>query len=321
MSTQVVRVVQGPTKVVGIPRAVGPQGEPGPKGPQGDPGLEGPRGPAGEPGPRGEQGLPGAPGADGAPGVQGPPGERGPKGDDGAPGADGRQGPKGDQGEPGPQGDPGPAGADGAPGPTGDPGPKGDKGDPGPAGEPGTPGADGMSPDLTIGTVTTGAPGTPAAASIGGTFPDLHLDMTIPRGDPGDGGGGAVASVNGQSGTVVLDADDVGALPAGSRTTTVLTGATGDQTVELAASARVLSLTVSAACRVRLYRSTAQRTADAAREFTTTPVGDAVLLDVLLTAAGTLWTNPVVDVARDGTEFYLRVDGTADLTITWERTA
>lgn len=67
MSTQVVQVVQGPTKVVGIPRAVGP------RGPQGDPG------PTGPPGADGENGQPGA---DGTPG---------PAGEDGAPGSDGRE--------------------------------------------------------------------------------------------------------------------------------------------------------------------------------------------------------------------------------------
>ena len=38
---------------------------------------------------------------------------------------------------------------------------------------------------LTIGTVTTGAPGSSAAASITGTAPTQTLSLTIPKGDPG----------------------------------------------------------------------------------------------------------------------------------------
>lgn len=296
MSTQVVQVVQGPTKVVSIPRAVGPQGDPGPEGPQG---------PAGEDGPRGEQGIPGPPGSDGAPGEQGPPGDRGPAGADGAPGADGPQGPKGDPGEAGPQGDPGPAGADGAPGPAGDPGPKGDPGDPGPAGadgEPGPqgdPGADGVSPDLSIGTVTTGAPGSSAAASIGGTFPNLHLDLTIPRGDPGTGGGSVTPS------------------------TAVLTAVSGDGTIDLGPACTILSVAYTAAARLRLYRTAAGRTTDAARAFTTVYLGGAGLLyDYSATAAQTDLERPA-DCARAPGEdhLYYRVDGTATITITYIQTA
>lgn len=50
---------------------------------------------------------------------------------------------------------------------------KGDKGDPGPANS------------LTVGTVTTGAPGTAADFSITGTAPDQVLNLTIPQGLPG----------------------------------------------------------------------------------------------------------------------------------------
>ena len=40
-------------------------------------------------------------------------------------------------------------------------------------------------PTLTIGTVTTGAPGTEAAASITGTAPNFILNLTIPQGPVG----------------------------------------------------------------------------------------------------------------------------------------
>lgn len=43
----------------------------------------------------------------------------------------------------------------------------------------------GPSTDLEIGTVTTGAPGSPADAQITGTPPNLTLDLTLPQGDEG----------------------------------------------------------------------------------------------------------------------------------------
>lgn len=48
--------------------------------------------------------------------------------------------------------------------------------------------------DITVGTVTTGAPDTPAAAEIVGTAPNFTLDLTIPRGDKGDKGDPAPAT-------------------------------------------------------------------------------------------------------------------------------
>ena len=44
--------------------------------------------------------------------------------------------------------------------------------------------------DIDIGTVTTGAAGSSAAATLTGTAPDLTLNLTIPRGDPGATGAG-----------------------------------------------------------------------------------------------------------------------------------
>lgn len=43
----------------------------------------------------------------------------------------------------------------------------------------------GVTPDLTIGTVTTGEPGTDASATITGTSENPVLNLTIPRGEPG----------------------------------------------------------------------------------------------------------------------------------------
>ena len=73
----------------------------------------------------------------------------------------------------------GPTGATGATGPQGEVGPTG------PAG------ADAETPTLTIGTVTTGAPGTDAAATISGTAPNFTLDLTIPAGPTGPAGAAA----------------------------------------------------------------------------------------------------------------------------------
>lgn len=47
------------------------------------------------------------------------------------------------------------------------------------------PAGDTTTPTLTIGTVTTGDPGTAAAATITGTSPDFVLNLTIPAGPTG----------------------------------------------------------------------------------------------------------------------------------------
>ena len=78
----------------------------------------------------------------------------------------------------------GPEGPAGPEGPEGPAGPKGDPGDTGPAG------ADGLAATVEVGTVTTGAPGTDAAVENVGTPTAAVLNFTIPRGNPGSGGGG-----------------------------------------------------------------------------------------------------------------------------------
>ena len=94
----------------------------------------------------------------------------------------GEIGPQGPIGETGPQGETGAQGEVGPQGPAGEPGPAGPQGEPGPAGE------DGLTPTLKIGTVTTGAPGTDAEATITGTAPNFVLNLTIPQGEPGTSG-------------------------------------------------------------------------------------------------------------------------------------
>lgn len=88
-------------------------------------------------------------------------------------------------------------------------GPVGPTGGPGPAGPEGPAGSDGVSPTVTITTIPGGhrVTITDAEHPSGQAFDVMD----------GESGGGAVDSVNGQTGTVVLDAEDVGAyeLPSG----------------------------------------------------------------------------------------------------------
>lgn len=46
----------------------------------------------------------------------------------------------------------------------------------------------GVLPNLTIGTVTTGVPGTEGSATIRGTSPNFILDLIIPQGPTGETG-------------------------------------------------------------------------------------------------------------------------------------
>lgn len=73
----------------------------------------------------------------------------------------------------------GPTGPQGIPGPQGEIGPTGATGPTGPAG---------ITPTITVGTVTTGEPGTDAEVVNSGTEEDVILDFTIPRGDTGTSG-------------------------------------------------------------------------------------------------------------------------------------
>ena len=81
----------------------------------------------------------------------------------------------------GAKGDKGDTGATGATGAKGD---KGDKGDTGVAGAAAT---------IRIGTVATGEPGTNASVSNSGTSAAAILNFVIPRGNPGEGGGGSAS--------------------------------------------------------------------------------------------------------------------------------
>ena len=105
-----------------------------------------------------------------------PTGPIGPTGPTGATGATGPTGPTGATGATGPQGEIGPTGATGATGP---------QGEIGPTGATGATGADGITPLISIGTVTTGAPGTEASVTITGTPPAYVFNFVIPQGPTG----------------------------------------------------------------------------------------------------------------------------------------
>ena len=102
-------------------------------------------------------------------------------------GITGPTGPTGATGPEGPQGPQGVQGLQGLVGATGATGPQGEIGATGPQGEIGATGPAGETPEvtLTIGTVTTGLPGTEAAAEITGTSPNFVLNLTIPQGPTG----------------------------------------------------------------------------------------------------------------------------------------
>ena len=146
-------------------------------------------------------------GADGTPGATGAPGK------DGAPGADGKEGitptigkngnwylGSTDTGKPS-RGAGGTPGATGAPGKDGAPGADGKDGITPAIGENGnwylgntdtgkpSRGENGVVPDIQIGTVTTLPAGSDATASMGGTAENPLLNLGIPKGADGQGGG------------------------------------------------------------------------------------------------------------------------------------
>ena len=154
----------------------GPRGPQRPAGPTGAQGAMEPRRLTGETGPRGPQGPMGLPGPQGIAGNTGATGSQGPQGPQGITGATGPQGPQGITGTTGPQG---PQGITGTTGPQGLAGVTGPMGLTGPTGAAAT---------ITIGTVTTGDPGTEATVTNSGTTEEAVFDFVIPRGKPGGGG-------------------------------------------------------------------------------------------------------------------------------------
>lgn len=204
----------------------GPQGERGLQGPQGEQGPKGDtgsQGPQGERGLRGLQGATGATGPQGERGPQGATGPQGPKGDKGEQGTGvtikGRYDslsalqaahPQGNEGDAymvgtslyawsgsawidcgniqGPKGDKGDTGPQGLRGIQGEKGATGERGATGPQGKQGAAGATGAAATITIGTVTTSAPGTAASVTNRGTPSAAVLDFVLPKGKDGADG-------------------------------------------------------------------------------------------------------------------------------------
>lgn len=134
-------------------------------------------------------------------GPQGPIGIQGNTGPKGETGATGPAGPQGEQGIQGPRGETGPAGPQGETGPQGPQGPKGETG---------------TTPDIQIGDVTTLNPGEQATASITGTPENPILNLGIPKGADGSGGGSGGDSglleqvdVPGEGKSIDIDANKV----------------------------------------------------------------------------------------------------------------
>jgi|694.fasta_scaffold30522_3 hypothetical protein len=96
--------------------------------------------------------------------------------------------PRGDVGPQGLKGDTGLTGAKGDTGDTGPAGIQGPQGDTGPAGTNGTNGTNGSAATISVGTVTTGAPGSSAIVTNAGTTSAAVLNFTIPQGAAGTGG-------------------------------------------------------------------------------------------------------------------------------------
>jgi microcystin-dependent protein len=195
----------------------------------GDKGDIGPTGPQGEVGPTGPQGEVGPTGSQGEVGPTGPQGSTGPQGE---------VGPTGPQGEVGPTGPIGPTGATGADstveGPTGPLGPTGPIGslyyfgeDPPEDPDIGDRWVDsatgfeytwisdgnseqwvetrgsgyvGPTNELSIGTVTTGAPSSEAEATITGDAPSQTLNLVIPEGIQGEIGPTGPQGIQGEVG-------------------------------------------------------------------------------------------------------------------------
>lgn len=175
----------------------GPQGPQGPKGeafryedftPEQLEALKGPKGDKGEQGIQGERGEKGEQGIQGPQGLQG---EKGDTGEQGPQGLKGEKGDKGDKGDVGPQGErglQGEIGPQGLKGDKGDVGPQGPQGLQGPQGEQGLKGDNGVTPNISIGTVTTLDPSQQATVTRRGTDANPIFDFGIPKGENGAGG-------------------------------------------------------------------------------------------------------------------------------------
>jgi len=133
----------------------------------------------------------------------------------------------------------------------------------------------------------------------------------------GGGSGGAVSSVNGKNGAVVLTYADVKP----TRSTFSSTSASGNITLGVNTdSFHLVSFTASAVTRVRGYRSIADRTADQPRAAGEIPDRQGIVLfEFVFESADTFWSTGFKTFLNSGaTTLYLRVDGTADIELVIE---
>ena len=143
--------------------------------------------------------------------------------------------------------------------------------------------------------------------------------VTVLGGGGGGGGGTAIdATARALANQALTDLDR-------PRTTITLTAATGTGTFTAPEAFRIVSITTSALTgmpRLRLYRSSADRTADSARPYTTAaPTDGSVLAEIRWTTAGLTWAPGYISSLIAGsTTVYYNIDaGTATFDIIYVR--
>lgn len=164
-----------------------------------------------------------------------------------------------------------------------------------------------------------------AKGDLGPTGPGLIIKGVLPdtsslpaTGSPGDG-----YVVNGYLwiwSTVSSSWEDTGRFTAASRQTISLSAVTGEGTITAASDFRIIWLQASGACRVRFYRTAADRSADQTRPSTAPPqIGGVVLGEFRWEGPAKYWTTGyVISLEPGDTTVYYRIDdGTVDLNICW----
>jgi hypothetical protein len=208
---------------------------------------------------------------------------------------------------------------------------RGDTGAAGAAGAAGTPGVDGKSVELQV------SGGFIQWRLTGGAWTNL-IATSFLKGDTGSQGlpgtagpAGPGVPAGGTAGQVLTKSSGndyatgwttpAGAAPVSQ--TTTLTAVTGTGTVVMAKGFTILTVAYSGAARLRLYRTAAGRTADAARAFTAPYAGGATLIyDYNAVGAETDQERPLDGAWGSGeSAIYYNVTGTATITITWVKTA
>ena len=132
------------------------------------------------------------------------------------------------------------------------------------------------------------------------TGPKGETGATGPQGPAGPAGPQGPAGPEGPQGPMGPQGDQglpgalaVGRQDAQSTTPNLATNATHNGTLPLTRSFEALAVTLSQSARLRLYSTSAARTADASRPTSTPPTpGAGVILDIALTEAGTQTLDP-----------------------------